>query len=44
MFTRLIVVALAVLTLAGCGSLGCGAGANNRSESGGCGSHVTFLR
>ena len=40
---RLIVVALMALALAGCGSLGCAAGANNRAEAGGCGTHVTFL-
>jgi hypothetical protein len=40
---RLIVVALAALLLAGCGSMGCGGSANNRAEGGGCTTHVTFL-
>lgn len=40
---RLIVVALMALALAGCGSMGCAAGASNNREAGGCGTHVTFL-
>jgi hypothetical protein len=43
MARKLILVALAALTLAGCGSMGCGANANDRNSSGGCGTHVTFL-
>ncbi len=40
---KLILAALAALTLAGCGTLGCNGTANNRSSGGGCATHVTFL-
>jgi hypothetical protein len=40
---RLIAAALVALTLAGCGSLGCGASANNRSSAGACTTGITFL-
>jgi hypothetical protein len=40
---KLIAAVLAALTLAGCGSMGCGGEANNRAEGGACTTHVTFL-
>ena len=42
MVSRLILVALAAVTLAGCG-VGCGTDSNTRGSSGACGGHVTFL-
>ncbi len=42
MISRLILVVLASVTLAGCG-LGCATDANTRGSSGACGGHVTFL-
>jgi hypothetical protein len=34
---------LLAMTLAGCGSLGCGAAANDRASAGACTTHITFL-
>jgi hypothetical protein len=40
---KLMLAALAALTLAGCGSTGCGGAANDRAAAGLCTTHVTFL-
>jgi hypothetical protein len=41
---RLILAAICALTLAGCGTLGCGGAANNRTAGGTCSTHIPFLR
>lgn len=40
---KLLLAALAAVTLAGCGSMGCGGAANNNASGGSCGTHITFL-
>jgi len=44
MACKLLLAALAAVALSGCGSMGCGASANNQNSGGACGTHVTFLR
>lgn len=43
MARKLLLAALAAVTLAGCGSMGCGGSANNNASGGACGTHITFL-
>jgi len=42
MISRLILLTMMAVTLAGCG-LGCATDSNTRGSSGACGGHVTFL-
>jgi hypothetical protein len=44
MARKLLLAALAAITLAGCGSMGCGGSTNNHGGGGDCGTHITFLR
>ena len=39
---RLILAAICAVALAGCGTLGCGGAADNRTAGGACATHIPF--